>query len=253
MKKDKRYVVRGMGLLIIVIALLFLFWHFQRLGSQENTEQTAPVDVVTKESAAEKSASKKPRVALTPVLAESMISNQMDVAADVLEETDKEPSRLDIAINHSTIPEGGALLTGGWVKPDGSRMFVLMTPKQSSDNNQDQVEVSGLFFSIAPDKLTGPGWDELIAENDKGEHLGGATYDADQLVTLRENYVTESKNLLSAPRVTAKLGQQATLSIGGESDGLILSFIATKGVTEGQIELRVTAAEYRGVNANKRK
>jgi hypothetical protein len=253
MKNDKRYVVRGMGLLIVVIALLFLFWHFQHLEIQESTEQTSPVNVVTKVIAAEKSVSTKPRIVPMPVPTESTVSSQMDGVDAVLEETDKELPRLDIAINHSTIPEGGALLIGGWVRPNGSRMFVLLSPRQSSDKNQDQVEVSGLFFSIAPEKLTDPGWNELSAENDKGEHLGGATYDAEQLGTFRENNVADSEDVLSAPRVTAKFGQQATLRVDGKSGGLILSVIVTKGVTEGQIELRVTAAEYRGLNSNKRK
>jgi hypothetical protein len=121
-------------------------------------------------------------------------------------------------------------------------MFLLASPKMRTDLGSDVVEISGEFFGVSPDLLTDPDLNKLLEENDKGMHLNGSTYNAEQLREFREHY--DSAIGLSAPRIITRSGQNAIIQSGSETETRILSVIATHNDVSGEIELAVTAAEH---------
>ncbi|MFC1497925.1 hypothetical protein ACFLS1_05565 [Verrucomicrobiota bacterium] len=185
----------------------------------------------------------------SPVLTETQDKPaEENLDLDNLEEPEdqQDEAHLGVASCQTKVPKGGALLTGGWPMPDGSHMFVLVTPRLDPDKNTNSVELAGRFFSISPDKLTDPGWEKLLTGNEDGMHINGETYDSSQLKQFRKNYKPELKNILSAPSVTVEYGSPGSISLVGSTSGIMLSVLATKD-PEGGVELAVSVAEYAGV------
>jgi hypothetical protein len=165
---------------------------------------------------------------------------------DLSKQPPKQP-HFGAAAYRTVVPEGGALLTGGWTISGGSKVIALVTPQPRPDTAADAVELSCEFFAIADEQMTGFGWENMLETSDNGMHLGGASYSADQLTEFRNNYDSEINNVISAPRVITRYGQHASLEISGRTDGHMLSVVVEENAAEGGIEVAVTVVGYGGV------
>ena len=243
----RKLIVTGLYVSIALIALLVLFRWYWRPNVQDSTMQH-PIVTEEKEEMPKSLAetgSEYPMVTSSPVSASQNGLTEREVAGDIPTQDNKQSSPdIGIAAFRDSIPEGGALLTGGWAMPDGSHMFLLVTPKMRTDLGSDTVEISGEFFGLSPDLLTDPGWNQLLEQNDKNMHLNGAVYDADQLHEFKNLYNAEIRNTVSAPRIITRSGQNASIQIGSATENRILSVVATHNEANGEVDLAVTAAEH---------
>lgn len=228
-----------------VIAAGALLWSLQRLNVQGETMH-APIIAAQNEGALESPAAAKPEKLPATTVPVSVTQNgpaEQEVAADIpTQENEQRSPDIGIAAFRDSIPEGGALLTGGWARPDGSHVFVLVSPKMRTDLGSDIVEISGEFFGVSPDLLTDSDLNKILEKNDRGMHLNGSTYTAGQLREFRERH--DSAIGLAAPRIITRSGQNASIQIGSETENRILSVIATHNEVSGEIEVAVTAAEH---------
>jgi len=151
--------------------------------------------------------------------------------------------RISASAYKDVIPPGGALLTGGWKGQDGARTFTLIEPTPV-EGEKNQVMISGLVFSIASDKLKDDAWQAVLADQTETLNLKGATYNPKELAAFKENYQTEFSSLLSAPKILALYGTQATIEISGYQAGLAISVIANSH--DDGIELGVSMLDWEG-------
>lgn len=239
--------IKGLCVTLVVIAVFVLFWGFRQLDVQDG-RMHIPLVAEENEKRPEPLASidSKRRLApSSPVPATQNGVTVREIAGDSpVKENEQDRPHIGIAAYRNSVPEGGALLTGGWAMPNGNRMFILVSPKLRTELGPDIVEMSGEFFGVSPDLLTGPGYEEFLTGNEMGMYLNGATYDTDQLQEFRTRYESEIKESLSSTCIMARFGESAIIQIGGETDARVLSVIATQNETSGEIELAVTAAEH---------
>jgi hypothetical protein len=136
----------------------------------------------------------------------------------------------------ATVPEGGALLTGGWEMPNGDHMFALITPEPLANG---VVAISSKIFTVASSNLTDTAWESIITPTEKGLHLNAATYTKQELARFKENYKVELANMVSHPKVISKYGQSATIEVSGADEGLALSIKADKQADETDLAVSV--------------
>ncbi len=242
----KKIIIKVLCVSVALIAVFVLFRGFWRPDVQDSTMQH-PVVFEEKEEIPKSLAetgSENLMVTSVPVAATQNELPEREVASQIpIHDNEQNALEIGIAAYRNSVPEGGALLTGGWAMPNGSHMFLLVSPKMRADLGSDVVEISGEFFGVSPDLLTDPDLNKLLEENDKGMHLNGSTYNAEQLREFREHY--DSAIGLSAPHIIiTRSDQNAIIQSGSETETRILSVIATHNDVSGEIELAVTAAEH---------
>jgi hypothetical protein len=262
MRNKLYYTVLGICVLAVAIALFVVCRCSHRQSSRGNaaqvptTEQSValvgPVPEETPPVVAETSQptqipEKKPESS-SSIVAVATGPTEEPVSPQALpQDNQQDQPYLGVASVRHLIPEDGALLAGGWSVPDGSRTFVLVHPRPLTGAHAGQVELSCEFFPISANELTDPAWQTVFAVDHKDMYVNGAVYDANQLSEFRKRYESELNNRTSSPRVVTRYDMPASIKIAGDTHGRMLSVIATRDQLSGNIELRLTAAEYNGI------
>ena len=154
---------------------------------------------------------------------------------------------VDVAAFKAIIPEGGALLTGGWERDDGSRTFALVSPIPTNMGGGPVVMVKSQMIAIAPEHLEDPSWEAVLTPSENGMHLNGATYSAEELQAFRTRYMAKDQvELLSAPTVVTRYGSAATIQVAGTTAGSAMSILASEAA-EGT-ELGVSMLNWQSLH-----
>jgi hypothetical protein len=165
-------------------------------------------------------------------------------------DTDNQPY-IGVATHRTRVPAGGALLMGGWAMPNGDRAFILTMPSTFDDAGVAQVELNSKLFSVAPDKLSDPEWKQLAASYDAGVNNAGTVYSAESLKDLRAKLLQSVSSVFSSPRVITAAGQYASLSMGNDKQGTLIAVTASP--IDGEIDLGVSVADYKGIDLTSQK
>ncbi len=149
------------------------------------------------------------------------------------------------------VPDGGAMLTGGWPVPNGGHAFALISPKPMPDSDGHAVTVSAIFFELPDEQLASPEWEALLEPAKEGAHFRGTSLNSDGVAEFREAYVSKMTRIMSSPSVSMAAGDYASIQVTGSSDGVMLAVIAEQAGDGSGIDLNVSVAEHSGIELQK--
>jgi hypothetical protein len=158
--------------------------------------------------------------------------------------TEAEPEKVVTAAAgfRSVVPSGGALVTGGWELPDGRRYLFIAAPSAADGG---MVMVRSRAVAVPEALLAAPGWARILSAPADRLRLGGGIFDAAERADFDCQLAeAEGVDMLSAPSVTTRLGQLATIEISGPANGLTVSLIANATDDPQSVELAVSTAEF---------
>lgn len=145
------------------------------------------------------------------------------------------------------VPDNGALLMGGWPRPDGSHAFALVSPVSNPEAAPDGVQLDITCFSVPPEAMADEAWAGFTDTKTPGLFDKGAVLDQKQLAQFGERHQATFPNMLMAG-LTTKHGEYASMTLGGPTDGFVFSVVSKRGGSPGETELAVSIAEYQGIN-----
>ena len=157
--------------------------------------------------------------------------------------------------HRANVPPGGALVTGGWPQPNGNRLLMFSSPMPVPGGAEDQIMVSSQFIALPPSRLAGGGWGNFL-KDDAVSTEGGVYSAAEYSAMMKAIGGFKEVDLLSAPTITTRYGQMATIEIMAERiekvgdkselkrDGLSQGIIARKIEGSTDVDLAVSAAQY---------
>ncbi len=159
-----------------------------------------------------------------------------------LEEEGVASSMVNAAVRH-----GETLVTGGYRDANGNFVFTLATPTAMKlDNGEEGIEFAFREIAIPPGKVADLGLDS-IAAGARNTLQHGETWTSQETEAVMGSVVGDSSSLaMTAPKIIARPGQQASVQVGQEESMRTISVNAETLPDASGFALRMRV-EHRGI------
>jgi len=196
--RSARGILRRVLLIIVLLVAFLAWWSFGSKDERSGTRSDASHDAARQASGSPMGANLEegpsPRAPRPPLLKNVRHAGSVVTTSKV----------------HAVIPEGDSMVTGGHLKADGSREFIVIKPVLV-DNGGTQFLISTSIFKMTAAGLESTGLKSLVTNEEKNEqHAEVWTSEAvEALLRTREGM-----QMVSRPSVFLKPGATGTIRSG---------------------------------------